>query len=158
MTDHIRKQVRDAVATILDTGTPTNWVKPVEKTRIPSPRQKWPFLMVYSTGEGDEAISPLNPAIYLRTIGISVVGMLRLPGSGDTISIEDKMDALALEVESKLTFNALESTLSGVQTLLMQGTELDVVVSEDGAIDHAEVIINFEITCASAEDAPATIL
>ena len=52
---HARKQVRDAVATLLN-ASPVNW-QLVTPSRIASSRQVWPYLMVFADGETSEPIT-----------------------------------------------------------------------------------------------------
>lgn len=158
---HIRTQIKNAVAQILAT-TPTAWSS-VMKSRISTKRQeKWPYLMVFTTNEADEVISVNDPAVYLRTISLAVIGMLKMPGTGDTVTIEDKMDALALEVETKLTNATLKALVNKVQSLSLVSTTLEVVVSENAAgdetVDHAEVVMSFEIVGATSEDNPSVLI
>ena len=151
---HARKQIRDAVQKVLKVSK--KW-KLVTGTRLPSDRNLWPYLMVFAISEESEADSVSDPSTYLRDVSISVAAILRLPGTGDTIAIEDKMDETAEEIESKLTQSALRTELQAIQTISLTGTSLEVVIEEDG-VDHAEVILTWQIGYSTLEGAPSTLI
>lgn len=153
---HARQQVREAVATLLK-ATPSTWGQ-VFETRIPSTRAVLPYLMVFSDGESAEPISPNSAGIYLRDLNIVVAGRLRLPGNNDTETVEDRMDALADEVETKLTFAALLAALAQIKGLHLASTEMSVVTDEQGAAQYAEVTLAFVARYATAEGSPATLI
>lgn len=153
---HCRQQAREAIATLLNVS-PARWTRAYE-TRIPSSRQVWPYLMVYAVGDTANKETIGVTGIYSRDVTLNVVGMLRLPGSGDTQTIEDKMDALASAVETKLTYSALTTALSGVETISLESTSLDVVVTEEGEIDHAEVTMLYRVTYSHNEGSPDTFI
>ena len=153
---HARQQVREAVATLLKVS-PVTW-GPVFETRIPSSRAVLPYLLVFSDGESVEAISVNSPGVYLRDLNVIVAGRLRLPGNNDTETVEDKMDALASEVETKLSFSAMVATLSQLKSIRLASTEMSVIVNEDDAPQYAEVTLAFVAQYATAEAAPTTLI
>ena len=97
---HARQQVREAVATLLKVS-PVTWGL-VFETRIPPSRAVMPYLLVFSDGEAVDSLTVNMAGIYFRDLSLAVAGRLRLPGNNDTETIEDRMDALAAEVESRL--------------------------------------------------------
>lgn len=104
----------------------------------------------------DEQSSPStvdDPARYGREMTLSIAGMLRLPGTGDTYTIEDKMDGVAAEIETKLTQSALRTEISQVQSISLANTSMEVVLEDDG-IDHAEVILSWRINYSTLEGFP----
>lgn len=152
---HGRKTIRSAIATILAT-TPSAWSQVIE-TRIQSPRQIWPYLMVFAESEdSDDSVVDLG-GIYSRNLLVSVVGLLRLPGTGDTQTIEDKMDTMAAEIETKLTYTALKTTVSAVQGLTLIASRMDVILEEDG-VDHAELNLTWRVNYYTAEGSPETLI
>ena len=153
---HARQVIREAIATILNT-MPTLWTR-AHETRVPSPRQVWPYLMVFAVNDASlkQTIHPTS--IYDREVTINVIGMLRLPGSGDTQTIEDKMDAVASGVETKLTHAAMQAIVPNVLTFYLESTALDVVVTEEDAVDHAEITMVYRASYAINEGAPDTLI
>ena len=158
---HARQTIREAIATILAT-TPTNWAS-VLQTRIATTRQIWPFLMVYAVEEQSEQTLIHPVGIYDRTATIHVVGMLKMPGTGDGTgnmeTVEDRMDALAAEVETKLTKATLKASVTKAHTLSLQSTGMEIVINdEDGSISHAAVTQVWSVTYATTEGLPETLI
>lgn len=151
---HARKKIRDEVARLLNVA-PVNWGL-ITPSRINSTRQIWPYLMVYAESEGATPATVSDPYIYSRSLSLAVVGLLRLPGTGDTSTIEDKMDALAEEVEKKLTSEALRVNLS-VQSVALLSTVMDVFIEEDN-VDHAEIKLTYQITYSTVDGLPDTLI
>jgi len=158
---HARQTIREAIATIL-TATPTNWSS-VLQTRIATSRQIWPFLMVYAVDESTEQMLIHPVGIYDRTATIHVVGMLKMPGTGDGSgnmeTVEDRMDALSAEVETKLTNATLKASVAKVQTLALQSTSMEIVTDEDeSTVSHAAVTQVWSVTYATTEGLPETLI
>ena len=153
---HARQQIREAAATALRV-TPATWGQ-VFETRIPSSRAVMPYLMIFSDGEAVDASTVNLPGAYLRDLSLVVAGRLRLPGNNDTETGEDRMDALAAEVETKLTFTALIATLPLTKSLHLGATEMVVVTDEQDAPQYAEVTLQFTARYATAEGTPETLI
>lgn len=158
---HARQTIREAVASILAT-TPINWAS-VLQTRIATTRQIWPFLMVYATDEQAEQVLIHPVGLYDRTVTINVAGMLKMPGTGDGSgnmeTVEDRMDAIAAEIETKLTNTSLKTAVPKVQTLALQSTDMEIVVNdEDGSVSHAALTLAFVITYTTNEGLPEILI
>lgn len=152
---HTRQTIREAVATILRT-TPTNWTV-VSESRIQTTRQVWPYLMVFAESSADEGLTDTAPKAYNRELTLTVVGLLKLPGSGDTQTVEDKMDVMSAEIETKLTTATLRAVVSGVKILSLVTTSMDVIIEEDG-IDHAELNMTWRVTYQTLEGLPEAFI
>jgi len=152
---HGRKTIRSAIATLLAT-TPSAWSQVVE-TRIQSSRQIWPYLMVFAESEDSDDTVVNMGGIYSRNLVVSVVGLLRLPGTGDTQTIEDKMDTMAAEIETKLTHTTLSATVSAVKSVSLIASRMDVIIEDDG-IDHAELNLSWRVNYYTAEGSPETLI
>ena len=80
-------------------------------------------------------------------------------GSGNMETVEDRMDALSAEVETKLTDATLKASLAKVQTLALQSTSMEIVINdEDGTISHAAVTQVWGVTYATTEGLPETLI
>ena len=156
---HARQTIREAAAGLL-AATPTNWNK-VYETRIASSRQVWPYLMVFDTEETSSQATVNSSGIYQRSMTLSIVGMLKLPGTGDgtgmTETIEDRMDTVAAEIETKLTLSALAAVCK-VQFVELQSTSKDVITTENNDISHAEITTTWSIGYYTSEGYPSTLL
>jgi hypothetical protein len=155
---HVRQTLREAVATLLNASTHTKWTRAYE-TRIPTTRQQqWDYILVYPAAEAVQAELIHAPNIYTREMTLNIIGMLRMPGNGDTQTIEDKMDAMSVDIETRLTYAALVAAVSGVESFYMESTSMDVIVTEEGAVDHAELSMVWKIGYSTAEGAPSTFI
>jgi hypothetical protein len=155
---HALQTTREGVVTLLNNGTHTKWTR-AYANRIPTQRQQqWDFLMVYTSEESVNAELIHSPNIYTRELSINVIGMLRLPGNGDTQTIEDKMDAMSEDIETRLTYAALVAVVPGVESFYLESTNMDVIVSEEGAVDHAELSMVWRATYSTAEGSPGTFI
>lgn len=128
-----------------------SWITIVE-SRIPMRRAVWPYLMVYADWDRSARVTLHDPSPYDRTATIAVVGMLRLPCSGDTQTIEDQMDALASDIEIWLTTDQLRGVMAGFQRLALVHTGMAVMAN------HAEVTTLWNIDYATQEGAPGVLI
>ena len=155
---HARQAIREGAANLLKTS-PANWGQ-VYETRIVKKRPTKDFLIVFSDGDASEKDSIHEIGDYERRCTLVVVGHLRMPGNTDTETIEDRMDAVAAEIETRLTFSTLQavSGLSKLGSLDLTSTEMNVVVDEQDQPDHAEVTLLFVAGYTTAEGSPATLI
>lgn len=153
---HARQQIREAAAALLK-ASPVTW-GPVFETRIPSSRAVLPYLMIFSDGESVDASTVNLGGILMRDLSLVVSGRLRLPGNNDTETVEDRMDALAAEVETKLAFSALLPTLPLLKGLRLMNTDLAVITDETEAPQYAEVTLLYVARYVTADAAPATLI
>ncbi len=153
---HARQVIREKAALLLAT-TPTTWVSVLE-TRVPTKRQVYPYLMVYSDGEAVDNLTEDDPTVLQRDMNIVIVGMLRMPGGHETITIEDKLDAVAAEIETKLDFAALQAVVPKLHGLFLNSTEMSVVVTPDEQIDHAEIIQVWTARYYTLDGAPEVLI
>lgn len=157
MTTHARQTIREAVATILSV-TPSNWVS-VLQTRIATSRQIWPFIQVFVTDETSTQLLIHQTGLYDRFLSISVVGMLKMPGTGgdsDKETIEDRMDALCLEVETKMTRSALGAIVANAKTLSLTSTMMEIALDEADQVSHGVVTLVYEVSYNTVEGSPGT--
>ncbi len=113
--------------------------------------------MVFAESEQSEQTTVNNPTVYGREMSLNVAGMLRLPGTGDTYTVEDKMDGLAAEIETKLTQTTLRALVPSVLSISLVNTSMEVILEDDG-IDHAEIILSWRIKYSTLEGIPGTLL
>lgn len=153
---HARQQIREAAATLLKTS-PSAWGQ-VFETRLPSARAVMPYLMLFCDGEQVEAATVHAPDIYLREASLIVAGRLRLPGNNDLETVEDRMDALAAEVESKLRFAALVAAVPLLHALRLVASDMTVVTDEQDAPQYAEITLQYLAAYATQEGVAETLI
>jgi hypothetical protein len=149
----IRKQVTSAMASLL-TPKASTW-QSVLQSRIQSSRQLWPYVMIYSSGDIVEDLVTDDPALYLRAVDVSVIGMIRVT---DPLSIEDDMDAISVEIESRLINSSMRSLIPNFESMSLVSTTLEVIITDDDQIDHAEVLVTYRVVATSSENDPATLI
>ncbi len=152
---HARQQIIEDVVDILN-ATPTTW-KTALAGRVEPLRIIWPYLLVFADSEKEEAMTVHSPSPITRDMSLNVVGKIKLPGNADTSSIEDSMNALCSEVETKLTSAALRATLPNTR-LSLEATDMNVMVTEEDKIDHAEIIMSFSVKYQTLEGSPDTLI
>src|SRR3990172_3867925 len=96
-----------SVIAALDTGT--TW-SAVINSRIPLRRVVGDYLLVYADMDHADYLTMHETHALDRVATIAVVGMLRL-----SPDVEDRMDALAAEIETKLTTARLRMAMGGFQ-------------------------------------------
>lgn len=151
---HARKQLRDSVKEILDNGN-HSWTS-VLGTRITTKRMNYPYLMVYADSEPSIETNIHSPTIYERELSINVVAMMKV---NDPEKVEDQIDDICYEIESKLTTTNLRAKHSAKDLrMTLTGSSFVVAVDELDVIDHAEVIMEFEIKYFTTEGIAQTLL
>jgi hypothetical protein len=155
---HARKQIRNAVATLLAPTPGTGTYQLVTQTRIDSSRNIWDYIKVFADGDTSERLVISAPAPYDRVLSLAVVGMLRMPGNKDTQTIEDKMEAMAAEIENKITNLLLLAALPKVGWIALTDTKMDVLVDVNDKIDHAELTMSWLVSYSTQEGLPETLL
>jgi hypothetical protein len=112
--------------------------------------------MVFAESDTSDPQTVSDPCVYGRELSISVIGMLRLPGTGDKETVEDRMDEVSAEIETKLTQSALRDSVPQVQSLSLVSTVMEVIESEEGY--HAEVTLSWRVGYSTLESSPDSLL
>jgi hypothetical protein len=141
---HVRKQIRDALATQL-TGLATTGSR-VFKTRLyPIGEAKLPAILIYANSESASMLSIGQPRLNQRTLDLSVECVAKA-----TSSIEDTLDQMALEVEEAIYTDV---TLGGLtKDVVLSTTEIEI--SAEGDQPVGGIRLNYLATYAVKEDNP----
>ena len=142
---HVRKQIRDAVATAL-TGLPTTGIN-VFKSRVHNiPKDKHPALTIYTNDEEVEqdgvqgsAMGDLNVRFLDCSIDVHVLD----------IDADDIRDQIALEVEQAMYANVGFGSLSHGHSLLSS-----TVTLEDAEKPSAVLTLTYQILYRVHEGSP----
>ena len=153
---HARQQIREQIATLLKVS-PVSY-KAVFETRIPPSRAVMPFLLVFASDESSTQMLIHPTGMYDRSVNINVVGALKMPGTGNgtsnTQTVEDLMDAMSVEIETKLK----ASVVTKAKTIALQSTSMEVIISEaDGTVSHAELTQTWVCTYDTVEGLPEVL-
>jgi hypothetical protein len=117
MTTHVRKQIRDNIATVL-TGLATTGTR-VYKTRVyPLAAGKLPGLCIYTQSETSENSTLTRPRTKRRELDVVIEGYA-LKNS----ALDDELDKIAVEVEEALNIDVTRANKAKDTELI--STEID---------------------------------
>ena len=148
MADHLRKQIREAVVTLV-TGLTTTGAN-VSDSRVYAVEQaNTPALLVYPGNEAVEVDTLTPPRGQTRTLEIIIEGIVR-----DISEPEDTLDLIAKEVEVAMGADITVGGLAKFANLIQIETRLD----GQGDKPLGNIALTYDITYRVAETAPdATI-
>ena len=150
---HARRQVREAVGTILS-DAPSNWRR-VFETRMAPMRDVLPYLLVYIESELTDPITVHPTALIHRDMNLIVRGHVRIP---DDETVEDEMDAVAAEIETKLTQAALNTQLSSkLKSIYLVSSDTEIVTDENDRT-YAAIALTWRVRVTTSEGAPETLI
>ena len=137
-------------------ASPINWTG-VYSQRTPPQREVWPYVMVYSEAEsGTQEIIGL-PGIYLRELTIVTVGKSQIIQDYHD-KIENTLDTIAAEIETKLTTATLQASsgMANIKSLALIDTMIDTVIDDSGP-RYGYIVLTWRIQYMTAEGIPATL-
>lgn len=149
---HVRKQIRDTFAGLLDGGTNWNYVY---EQRVELKRGNYPYLLVYVDSETSDPETLNSPFQLYRDMNLVVRGFVK---SQDEEYLEDKMDLIASEIETAITKQALNAALitatyRPVVSVYLSGTDTEFEYNTDD-IEHAVISMGFVIRYQTVEGSP----
>lgn len=151
---HVRKQIRDAVAGLLS-AAPVEW-KRVFASKTPPDRDVLPYLLVYVDSGDYDTLDIHSGHRQQRDYDAVVSCRTRLIDGED---LENKLDAMAAEVESTLTFSALNTALGGkLRSLELVSDSSDNEVQEGESRTIAEIVLNWRVRVVTIEGNPETLV
>ena len=127
MADHLRRQIREAIATAV-TGLTTTSTRVYQSRVYPLETGNLPCLLVRSSSEVVEALTIHAPRMQQRSVNVEVVAVARA-----TADLDDALDGICKEVEialampvSALAGKAKNCSLSSTEIELTGGAEKPV--------------------------------
>lgn len=150
---HARQTLREAVANVLDNSM-VNYAR-VYESRLPPLQQVWPHVAVFDETEGDAALTIHAGHIQERDLRLVTEGRLQVVGNPE--DMEDRMDTVAAEIETKLTETALRAVFAKLKLLQLTDTDKRIVFNEtSGEIAYAAVTLGWRVVYMTVEGAPET--
>jgi hypothetical protein len=144
--DHVRKQLRDAVATRL-TGLTTTGSRVYESRAVPVGDANMPGLLIYATQEQAQDATLLSDVE--RRIEIRVEGVAKV-----SANLDDTLDLIAKEVEIALSTSL---TIGSASTkLVYQGTSISMRDGLDQLV--GSVSLTYEATIFTVAGSPDVVL
>ncbi len=154
MTHHVRKQLRAAIATALG-ALPTTGARVFPGRTWPNEQKDYPALLIWARGgtSAFEAMGSNDASVILeRDEKIVVEGIVRATGGESSVSVDDLLDAIALEVEPAMMTAAGVGALVDRRELI--DTVLDAQVGGDARV--GSIRLTYRIVYATPAGAPDT--
>ena len=144
---HIRQQIREGVAGLLDGNSKWNYVY---EQRTADSKANYPYLIVYVDSESSDPETMNTPFNLYRDMNLVIRGYYR---TQDNEAIEDKLDDIAVAVETAVTKATLNAALARpVVSVYLAGTDFEL--EQDTDIDHAIISLGFVIRYQTEEGNP----
>lgn len=132
---HVRKQIRDALATAV-TGLATTGANVYTSRVYPISSASLPALLVYTQDESSKYLTVSQPRTIMRTL----TAIIEIYVQGNT-TYDDTIDSIAAEVETALN----DVTLSGIaKDLMITGFTAEFSGDPDQPVATARLSIDVE--------------
>ena len=145
MAHHLRRQIREAVASAV-TGLTTTGSRVFQSRLYPLAETDLPCLLLRTQSESSESVSLPAPRLLQRTLRLHVTAVARAVDD-----LDDTLDLICQEVEAALAMPC--AALGGVAKLItLSGTEIDLRGESEQPIGQADMA--FDVVYMAAENAP----
>lgn len=133
---HVRKQIRDRVATLV-TGLPTTGANVYKMRRYALDDTKLPAICVYTMDESSSLIT-IGSRTLLRTINVAVQAFAK----GASTTISDTIDTICVEVEEAI---AADFQLNGLaKSCVLTESQIDINVEGERSVANVSLIYSVE--------------
>lgn len=139
MADHVRKQLREAVATLV-TGLTTTGARVYQSRVYPLQTSELPCLVVTTDGDQVENITMNNPAQQQRETRVRIEAYARA-----TATLDDTLDLICKEVEIAIA----GASTSLVKGLMYNGCQIDIEAIGDQPVGKVSMIFSKDLYTAS---------
>jgi hypothetical protein len=121
MANHVRQQIREALATLL-TGLSTTGAKVYQSRLTPLQAAELPALLIATNNEGIEALSVISNPLLERSLTITVTAVAKAVSN-----LDDTLDTIIKEVEQAINASATANTLNGlIKELTFKEVEIEM--------------------------------
>lgn len=149
MANHLRRQIREGVATAI-TGLTTTGAHVSQSRVYPLADADLPALCVYSERESSEPTTIHSPRVMDRKVEVIVEGVVKA-----VTDFDDMLDQIAKEVEIALAYPV--AALAGIAKLVtLTATEIGYAGTAERPVGR--VRMTYEIEYFAAENAPDVAL
>jgi hypothetical protein len=142
---HLRKQIREAIATAV-TGLTTTGARVFQSRVYPLEETDFPALRIYTPSEQSRRETIHAPALMSRTLLLRVEGVCRA-----TADVDDTLDLIAKEVEIALAMPC--AALAGIASFLTL-VATDIQIDSEGQQPTGAIALTYEVLYHSFENAP----
>jgi hypothetical protein len=142
---HLRKQIREAIATKV-TGLTTTGARVFQSRVYPLEETDYPALRIYTPSEQSARTTVHAPALMQRTLTLRVEGVCRA-----VADVDDTLDLIAKEVETALAMPC--SALAGIASYLTL-VATDTQIDPEGHQPTGSIALTYEVLYHSFENTP----
>ena len=145
MANHLRRQIREALATAV-TGLATTGSRVFQSRVYPLETADLPGLLVFTLTESSERVTFPAPGLMQRVLRLQVVGI-----ASAVSDLDDTLDQICKEVEIALAMPC--TALAGIaKTITLISTDVEMQGTSSRPVGQAAM--TFEIVYMAAENAP----
>jgi hypothetical protein len=148
MANHVRRQIREAVATAV-TGLATTSTRVFQSRVYPLEAADLPCLMVWTLSETAEPTTIHAPRLLMRVVSLQIMAIAKA-----TSDLDDTLDGICKEVEIALA-NAV-SLASLCKSVTLTSTEIELAGTSEQPTGRATMV--FDVDYYVAENAPDVAL
>jgi len=152
---HARRQIINSVYNVLTATSHSEW-KHVYKSRLSPQRDVLPFLLIHIDDESDSEMTISPVPIVMRDMILSIDANVRIPS--DNEEFEKSLDEAAEEIESVLTFQAIDADLGGyLKNLNLQGS-VSHIIDDDMDRTYAQITLTYNVQVITAMGDSTTLI
>lgn len=144
MANHLRRQIREAAATLV-TGLTTTSTRVFQMRVYPLQDAELPGLLVFTKDESSQRTTFPRPSIFERTVELVIEGYAKA-----NADLEDTLDGIAKEVEIAI---AGDPGFSGkAKSSTLRSTEVEMQDGVESPIGMVRLV--YDVTYFAREDTP----
>ena len=148
MANHLRRQIREAIATAV-TGLSSTGARVFQSRVYPLETTDLPGLLIYTGRENLTVETIHGPAVLGRTLAIRVVGVVRT-----TADLDDALDQIVKEVEVAVAGMSLAGLAENIALTEIQEPELTGTSEQP----TGQITMSFEVNYFTEVNAPDVAL
>jgi hypothetical protein len=145
MADHVRKQLRDAIATTL-TGLPTTGAHVFKSRVYPLQDADLPGIVIRNRYETSTPLTIDEPRTLDRVVQFDIVAVAKMDAN-----LDDMLDTMCKEIEAALTM-PLAAISALARTIALQSTSFDLQGTAEKKAGMATLL--YEVNYFTKENAP----
>jgi hypothetical protein len=136
MANHVRQQIREALATLL-TGLTTSASRVYQSRILPLDDSELPALLIATNEEEIEALSVNANPLLERSLSVAVTAVAKV-----SANLDDTLDSSIKEVETAINASVVANTLNGlIKDMVLQNIQVEMNAEADKPIGWAVMTI-----------------
>jgi len=154
MPDHVRKQIRDQVVSVV-TGLATTGSSVFASRRYPFQKHELPAIAVYAVSEDSDAENISSARHLERTAEIIIEGVAQ-----DNDALDDTLDAMAKEIETAIgaaVTNKASSLRGLVRDMVLINSQMALQPDKTAEIKTGSIVLTYRVPYRTRLADPTTI-